>query len=120
MSKNGGKHSSMVQIVSTGPDDDFPALQEVYFSMITSAEEYLYIVNPYIIPGPAILTALETAALSGIDVRLLVSEKNDSRLVNWSVRSYFENLLRAGVKIFLFPKGFLHSKIMISDEYQKL
>ena len=108
--------SSIVQIVSTGPDDDFSAIEQTYFSIINSAKNYLYIVNPYIIPGPAILTALDTAAISGVDVRLLVSENNDSQLVNWSVRSYFENLLRAGVKIYLFPDGFLHSKIMISDD----
>lgn len=108
--------TSKIQIVSSGPDDDFPAIEEVYFSMINSAEHYVYIVNPYVIPGPAILTALETSALSGVDVRLLVSENNDSQLVNWSVRAYFENLLRAGVKIYLFPEGFLHSKIVISDD----
>ncbi len=108
--------SSAVQIVSSGPDDDFPAIEQVYFSIINSAERYLYITNPYIIPGQSILTAMETAALSGVDVRLLISEKNDSRLVNWSVRSYFEPLLRAGVKIYLFPDGFLHSKIMLSDD----
>ncbi|SDE44880.1 cardiolipin synthase [Pricia antarctica] len=107
---------STVQIVSSGPDDDFPAIEQVYFSIINSAERYLYITNPYIIPGQSILTALETAALSGVDVRLLISEKNDSRLVNWSVRSYFEPLLRAGIKVYLFPDGFLHSKIMLSDD----
>ncbi len=110
------KGSSTVQIVSSGPDEDFPAIEQAYFSIINSAERYLYITNPYIIPGQSILTALETAALSGVDVRLLISEKNDSRLVNWSVRSYFEPLLRAGVKIYLFPDGFLHSKIMLGDD----
>lgn len=115
-SKNASAGSSMVQIVSSGPDDDFAAIEQVYFSIINGAKDYLYIVNPYVIPSPAILTALDTAAISGVDVRLLVSENNDSQLVNWSVRSYFENFLRAGVKIYLFPKGFLHSKIMISDD----
>lgn len=111
-----GSGTSTVQIVSSGPDSDFPAIEQVYFSMITSAKSYVYITNPYIIPGQSILTALETAALSGIDVRLLIAEKSDSRLVSWSVRSYFEPLLRAGVKIHLFPGGFLHSKIVISDD----
>ena len=110
------KRGSIVQIVSSGPDDDFPAIEQVYFSIINTANEYLYITNPYIIPGYAILTALETAALSGVDVRLLVSAENDSRLVNWSVRSYFEPLLKAGVKIYLFSAGFLHSKVMVSDD----
>jgi len=116
ISKHHNLGKSTVQIVSSGPDDDFPTIEEVYFSMINSTEHYVYIVNPYVIPGPSILTALETSALSGVDVRLLVSENNDSQLVNWSVRAYFENLLRAGVKIYLFPEGFLHSKIVISDD----
>ena len=106
----------IIQIVSSGPDNDFPAIEQVYFSIINQAQKYLYITNPYIIPGYAIMTALETAALSGVDVRMMVSENNDNRLVNWSVRSYFEPLLKAGVKIYLFPDGFLHSKIMISDD----
>ncbi|MEK6152214.1 cardiolipin synthase [Flavobacteriaceae bacterium 3-367] len=104
------------QIAASGPDDDFPGIEQLYFSMITTAREYLYITNPYIIPGQAILGALETAALSGVDVRLLISAQADSKLVNWSVRSYFESLLKAGVKIYLFPDGFLHSKIIISDD----
>ncbi|WFO17390.1 phospholipase D-like domain-containing protein [Cellulophaga baltica 4] len=84
--------------------------------MINKAEKYIYITNPYIIPGQAILQALQTAALSGIDVRLLISEQADSKIVGWSVRSYFEALLKAGVKIYLFPDGFLHSKIIVSDD----
>ncbi|VAW14163.1 Cardiolipin synthetase [hydrothermal vent metagenome] len=114
--ESSGKGKSIVQVVSSGPDKDFPAIEQLYFSIINQAQNYLYITNPYIIPGYAIMTALETAALSGIDVRLMVSEKNDSNLVNWSVRSYFEPLLKAGVKIHLFHDGFLHSKIMISDD----
>lgn len=111
-----GNGKAMVQIVSSGPDDDFPAIEQFYFSMINEAEKYLYITNPYIIPGQAILGALQTAALSGIDVRLLISANADSKIVNWSVRSYFESLLRAGVRIYLFPDGFLHSKIIVSDD----
>tara|TARA_R110002020_G_scaffold137434_2_gene306660 strand:- start:191649 stop:193055 length:1407 start_codon:yes stop_codon:yes gene_type:complete len=110
------REKSVVQIVHSGPDDDFPAIEQVYFSMITEAANYLYVANPYLIPGNAILTALETAALSGVDVRLLLSAHNDSRVLNWGVRSYFETLLRAGAKIYLFPDGFLHSKMMLSDD----
>ncbi|MGB5818989.1 MAG: cardiolipin synthase [Saonia sp.] len=106
-----------VQIVASGPDDNFPTIEQVYFSMINSAKKYIYITNPYIIPGQPILTALQTAALSGIEVRLLLSEQADSKLVNWSVRSYFESLLKSGVKIYLFPDGFLHSKIVVSDDH---
>tara|TARA_R110002033_G_scaffold166331_2_gene204921 strand:- start:7586 stop:8992 length:1407 start_codon:yes stop_codon:yes gene_type:complete len=108
--------TKLVQIVSGGPDDDFPSLEQAYFTMINKAKNYLYITNPYIIPGPAIMQALQTAALSGVDVRLLVSKNADSKIVSWSVQSYFEALLKSGIKIYLFPDGFLHSKIIVSDD----
>lgn len=62
------------------------------------------------------MQALQTAALGGVDVRLMVSENADNKIVSWSVRSYFEPLLKSGVKIYLFPDGFLHSKIIVSDD----
>lgn len=108
--------NELVQIVAGGPDDDFPVLEQTYFSMINMAKNYIYITNPYIIPGQALVRALQTAALSGVDVRLLVSEKIDNQVVSWSVQSYFELFLKAGIKIYLFPDGFLHSKIMVSDD----
>lgn len=107
---------ALVQIVSGGPDDDFPSLEQAYFTMINSAKKYLYITNPYIIPGQAIMQALQTLVRSGVDVRLMVSENADSKIVNWSVRSFFEPLLKSGIKIYLFPDGFLHSKIIVSDD----
>ena len=106
----------LVQIVAGGPDDDFPVLEQTYFSIINKAKDYIYITNPYIIPGQALIQALQTAALSGVDVRLLVSANADNRLVSWSVHSYFELFLKSGIKIFLFPDGFLHSKIIVSDD----
>lgn len=106
----------LVQIVSGGPDDDFPVLEQAYFTIINKATDYLYITNPYIIPGPAIIQALLTTALSGVDVRLMISEKVDSKIVGWCVRSYFDVLLKSGIKIYLFPDGFLHSKIIVSDD----
>lgn len=108
--------TKLVQIVSGGPDDDFPSLEQAYFTMINKAKNYLYITNPYIIPGQAIMQALQTTALSGVDVRLMVSENADNKIVSWSVHSYFEALLKAGIKIYLFPDGFLHSKIIVSDD----
>ena len=111
----GGDDRKLTQIVSGGPDEDFPSLEQTYFTIINTAKDYVYITNPYIIPGPAIMQALQTAALGGVDVRLLVSGNADTKIVNWSVRSYFEPMLKAGIKIYLFPDGFLHSKIIVSD-----
>ncbi len=107
---------SPMQVVSSGPDDAFPMMEQLYFKLINSARETLYITNPYLIPSPAILTAIHTAALSGVDVRILVSAKADSRLVNWCVRSYFQRFLKSGVRIYLYPEGFLHSKVITVDD----
>jgi cardiolipin synthase len=107
---------SLVQILATGPDDHFPLMEQMYFSMITGARKHVYITNPYLIPSPAIQTALHTAALSGVDVRLLVSAQADSQLVSWCVQSYFQRFLMAGIKIYRYPEGFLHSKIITTDD----
>ena len=105
-----------IQVLASGPDDEFAIMEKLYFFLINSARNHLYITNPYIIPSHAILTALHTAALSGVDVRLLLSAKADSSLVSWCVRSYFERFLKAGIRVFLYPEGFLHSKIITVDD----
>ena len=110
------ENGTSLQIVPSGPDDDFAIMEQVYFSIINSAKKYLYITNPYIIPNHAILQSLETAALSGVDVRLLMSSSTDIKLVDWCVRAYFDSYLKAGIKIYLYPDGILHSKVMIADD----
>lgn len=107
---------STAQIVHSGPDSDFSATQQMYFSIINEAKDYIYITNPYIIPGESILDALKVASMSGIDVRVLLSEKSDNVIVKWCIRSYFEDLLQAGVKIYLFSEGFIHSKTIVADD----
>jgi cardiolipin synthase len=107
---------SIVQAIASGPDSDFSSIHQLYLSIINSAKKYIYITNPYIIPGDALMKALQIAALSGLDVRLLLSAKSDSILVKWTVQSYFEDFLEAGVKIYQYPDGFMHSKVIISDD----
>lgn len=114
--KSEKRGDAVAQIVASGPDSDFSSIRQEYFSLITQADEYVYITNSYVIPGEAILTALQTAALSGIDVRLIIPETSDSVVVKWGVRSYFEELLRAGVRIFLYQGNFLHSKTLVADD----
>ena len=108
--------ASTVQLVASGPDSDFPAVRQQYFTLINQAREYIYITNPYIIPGEPILEALQSAALGGVDVRLLAPAKSDNPIVKWSIRSYYQPLLEAGVQIYLYPFGFLHSKIVVADD----
>ncbi len=105
-----------MQILASGPNDDFSLMEKLYFTLINSARKHVYITNPYIIPNHALLTALHTAALSGVDVRLLLSSKSDSVIVKLCVQSYFQRFLHSGVRIFLYPEGFLHSKIITVDD----
>lgn len=107
---------SVVQVVASGPDSDFPAILKQYFAMVNQADDYVYIANSYIVPGEAMLNALQTAALSGVDVRILVPAKSDSTIVKWGVQSYFEEMLRAGIRIYLYPDHFLHSKVIVVDD----
>jgi cardiolipin synthase len=105
-----------VQVISSGPDAEHKGILQQYFTMITDAEDYVYISTPYFIPGESILTALKTSALSGIDVRLMLPYQSDSRWLKWCMMTYLEELLDAGVVIYFFKSGFLHSKVMISDD----
>jgi len=111
-----GSGKSIAQVISSGPDSDFSSIYQLYFSIINRATKYVYITNPYIVPGEALMEALQVAALSGVDVRLMLSANSDSHLVKWTVRSYFEDFLEAGVKIYQYPDGFLHSKVIVSDD----
>lgn len=105
-----------VQLIAGGPDNEWSVIKNIFFSMITSAEKSVWIASPYFIPDEDIFSALKIAALSGIDVRLLVPQKPDKKIVFYASRSYFPELLDAGVKIYEYEKGFMHSKIVIVDE----
>lgn len=107
---------SVVQIVASGPDSDFPAILKQYTTMTNQADRYVYIANSYVVPNEAMLNALQAAALSGVDVRILVPVKSDSMIVKWGVRAYFEDMLCAGIRIYLYPDNFLHSKIIVVDD----
>ncbi len=109
------KTSGGVQMISGGPDHQWDVIKKLFFSMIISAKRSIWITSPYFIPDEDILHALRVAALSGLDVRVLVPAKPDKRLPFYASRSYFPGLLEAGVKIYEYRKGFLHSKIMIVD-----
>ncbi|MGN7762132.1 cardiolipin synthase [Paenibacillus sp. 22594] len=104
-----------VQIIASGPDNERRALKNIFFSMITSAEKSVWIASPYFIPDEDILTALRVAAMSGLDVRLLFPAKPDKWIPFLASHSYFPALLESGVKIYEYEKGFIHSKLLITD-----
>jgi cardiolipin synthase len=106
----------VVQIAASGPDSDLPT---VLFSMIQAinlATDEILITTPYFIPGETMLNALIIAALGGVSVKLLVPGTSDSRLVNAAAKSYYQELLEAGVEIYFYTKGFVHAKTLVSDD----
>lgn len=104
-----------IQIASSGPDSDWASIMQAFFSAITRAKKYIYISSPYFLPNQAILTALKVAALSGIDVRVMIPSRSDSKIVYWATRSYIGELLEAGIHVYLYKRGFNHSKVIMID-----
>ena len=105
----------VVQTVASGPDSDWASIQQAYFTLINLAKEYVYISTPYFMPGETTLNSLKTAAMSGVDVRMMIPHQSDSPLTHWCTRSYIEELLEAGVRIIQYRKGFNHSKVILVD-----
>ncbi|HEY4784975.1 MAG TPA: cardiolipin synthase [Bacteroidales bacterium] len=104
-----------VQITTSGPDSDWASIMQAYFAAISSAKSTIYISTPYFMPNEGIITALKTASLSGLDVRILLPARSDSKVVFWSSRSYVSELLEAGIRIYFYEKGFPHSKLLLVD-----
>jgi cardiolipin synthase A/B len=107
----------VVQIIDSGPDQAWASVELYYAQAIALACERVWITNPYFIPSQVIETALTVAALRGVDVRILLPRRSDSRLVTWASHSYYAPLLHAGVRIFEYAKGFVHAKTMVVDDW---
>lgn len=105
-----------IQISASGPDSDWENIGQAFFAAISNARKKIFITTPYLMPPPPILTALKTAALSSVDVRIIIPEFSDARTAKWCSFSYVEELLEAGVKIFFYQNGFIHSKYMLVDD----
>lgn len=106
----------IVQTVTSGPSSPSPAIMQGYVRIIMSARKYVYLQTPYFLPTTAVLYALTTAARSGIDVRLMVPERSDTRFIDWASRCYLREAAEAGIKVELYNGGFLHSKLMVCDD----
>lgn len=106
---------SIVQIAASGPDSDNPTILFSLIQAIGMAEKEILITTPYFIPGESLLDAMVVAALSGVNVKLLVPDQSDSRMVASAARSYYGELMNAGVEIYRYQKGFIHAKTLVSD-----
>lgn len=109
------KDGVAVQIASSGPDSDWASIMQGYFSAITKASNHIYISTPYFLPNEALLTAIKVASLGGVNVRLMLPFRSDSKTVYWATRSYITELMEAGVKVYLYYGGFNHSKLLMID-----
>ena len=105
-----------LQIVSSGPDSDWEQIKIGYLKLINMAKKYIYIQTPYFIPDVSFLDAIKIATLSGIDVRIMIPNKPDHMFVYWATYSYAGQLLRAGAKVYIYEKGFIHAKTIIIDD----
>ncbi len=108
---------NVMQIATGGPIGEWRNLLQATVHIIMRAKNYVYIQTPYFLPTEGLFQSLQSAALSGIDIRLMVPEHSDTRFVNTAAHSYFEQMMKAGIKIYQMQSQFLHSKILISDDF---
>jgi cardiolipin synthase len=105
----------MATLVASGPDSPRPFCMEAILAAINQAKERIWIMTPYFIPTDQIITALQIAASNGLDVRMILPGKSDSHIVKHASLSYIKPLLRSGIKIYFYEKGFAHGKTMTFD-----
>lgn len=108
-------HSHAIQIIASGPSFPDDLMAQSLSLAIFSARQTITITTPYFVPSHGIVEALRIAALRGVDVNLIIPKRNDSTMVKWASRSFFDELLAVGVKIYQFEKGLLHTKSMLVD-----
>ena len=106
-------NNCLAQVVTSGPVTPYPEIMQGFVRVILGARRYLYLETPYFMPNDSILFALKTAALAGVDVRVLCPMYSDARFVEWASRSYLREVVEAGVQVSLYKAGFLHSKLRI-------
>ena len=106
----------LIQPYADSPLDSENVGEHVYLHIINSAKDYLYINSPYLIVDDSMVSALILAVKSGVDVRIVTPHRWDKRLVHITTRSYYRELVKGGVRVYEYSKGFLHSKTFVSDD----
>lgn len=106
-----------MQIATSGPMDEWRVIMQGIVGMISRSSKYVYIQSPYLIPTEPVLMALRNAALSGVDVRIMIPYRGDRGVtVQLASRSYVKDVITAGVKVYFYPRGYMHSKAIVSDD----
>ena len=109
------KGDADVQVIPSGPGETDDGLLQMLLSIINSADKELILTTPYLVPDESLLRALRGAAARGVDVKLILPRKVDSMLTRYASRSYYDELMGVGVKIYLYGKGLLHTKSITAD-----
>lgn len=105
-----------VQMIPSGPDNAFEPIHRACLAAIHTADKRVWLATPYFVPTSAVLYALTSAAMRGLDVRVMIPRHSDSRLVDLAARSYFDPLLKAKVRVFEYQPRMLHSKVLLVDD----
>jgi cardiolipin synthase len=113
----GSSRGTVVAVVTSGPDQEHNASAFVHFAAIASARKSVLLTSPYFIPDDSTVSALVSAALRRVDVRVLVPRNNNMKLIAFAARAYYGHLLRGGVRIFEYEPSMLHAKILVVDRH---
>ncbi|QDV47621.1 Major cardiolipin synthase ClsA [Stieleria neptunia] len=111
------EHDRMVFVLPSGPADDYETCGLFFTHAINSADDRIWIATPYFVPDEGVITALQLAALRGVDVRVLIPGIPDKPWIKLAAMSYVNQVLQAGVKVYEYGDGFLHQKVVLVDEY---
>ena len=109
-------NNCLAQVVTSGPITEWPDMMQGFVRVLLTARQYVYIETPYFLPSEPVLFAIRTAALAGVDIRLMLPQRTDSRLLDQASKSYVREILQAGVKIYFYDDGFNHSKFLVCDD----
>src|SRR5262249_3060512 len=92
-------------------------IQKLYFAAIALAQQRVCVTTPYFVPDDAVLAALTTAAMRGVDVRILVPRRSDSLVVTAAARSYYDNVIAAGARVYEYQPTMIHAKTLVVDDF---
>lgn len=104
-----------LQVLASGPNDRWGNMTLLFYKAISTARRRVWLQTPYFLPSEGLMKALETAALAGVDVRVMMPRASDSRVLTYASHSYVEVCLLAGIKVYLYDAGMLHAKVLIVD-----
>ncbi|MBN1906652.1 MAG: cardiolipin synthase [Deltaproteobacteria bacterium] len=110
------KEGARCRVISEGPDEDFNKLATIITGAISSAKKRIMIMTPYFLPNREMISALQTASLKGVEVSILLPEKNNLPYVHWATRNMLWELLIRGVKVYYEPPPFVHTKLFVVDD----